>query len=67
MPDPTHQIRIIGPRDWANQLLYHLTYTVKAQLGPKTRITRQVRAARRVGHVHAYLTITPAKEDNPDG
>ena len=65
MPNPTFQIRITGPRTWADRIVRHLTGPAASLLGSHLRCTRQVRAARRAGHVHAYLTITP-EEDDPE-
>jgi hypothetical protein len=63
-PAPTFQIRIIGPRDSADQLLHHLTQQVTPLFGPHVRYTSQVRTARRTGYVRAYFTVTP-KEPIP--
>jgi hypothetical protein len=65
MPDPTFQIRIIGPRAWAERIVRHLTTHATTLIGPHDRCTTQIRAARRVGHVRAYLTVTP-REDDPE-
>jgi len=57
-PAPLLQIRVIGATGYAQAILADLATRVRPLLGPDIRCTTATRAARRTGHVRAYLTVT---------
>jgi hypothetical protein len=57
-PQPLIQVRVIGHRDQADELLTYLADYVHGMFGTHANYRTQTRSARRIGHVRAYLTIT---------